>query len=1762
MEVDEEAIMVAAADDGMEEKTPPLVPPSRKRRKVDDEGVEPDDDYVDEDDVAEDDNDYVSDDMMGAPQRKHSSPIPAHASRQSDRAKKYMQSQMNGKQPKDEKAGKGRKRSRAKIEDDSDFEEEDDEELDDAFLDDEEDDDESSDDADANSAARILPQDMRDADTLKIEKLLAFDKRSKLEWEEHCKTFNTSRVQNGRRLEILKTVEKRKQKADENEGDEGETRYLVKWANNSYIHVSWEIRKNLIAYLRDLRTVSRQIRKLERSFTMMDVEELHDMQEVDRIVDAHSDSQDLIADQDEFLVKWKSQGYEDSTWEVFDDIKDKDEIREKIRLFRQRNAENVRLSRDKCGVKSSSYDSSLPFKNGRILRSYQVEAVKWLSFNYAAKRNSILADEMGLGKTCQTVAFCHRLRNQFGCNGPFLVVAPLATLPHWQREFEAWTDFNCITYHGNVDGRELIRRKEFHWNDGSKELKAPKGLPKFDALVTNYETALSDAMFLRKFKWELLIVDEAHRLKNRDSKLTVALRENYSYHATLLLTGTPIQNSLPELWTLLNFIAGKDFASLEEFKERFGVMQSAEEMDKFHEVVRPYMLRRIKSEVEPLPDREDTMIEVELTSMQKRFYRAIYEKNTHYLLAGVAKGARVSLNNVAMELRKCCCHPYLIEGVESKVLKDDPPKPGATHEDRQSHIFQKLVHASGKFILLDKLLPKLKQEGHRVLIFSQMTRMLDILEDYLLYRRYAYERIDGNVRGVDRQFAIDRFSSKSSQSFAFLLSTRGCGQGINLTAADTVIMYDGDWNPQNDVQALARCHRIGQTKKVKVYRLITRKSYEYEMFRRASLKLGLDHAVMSGITEEKGSESDAKAKRKSKLEQDKETERLLKYGAYALAGGNEDDTEAQQFVNADIDEILSKRATTMAASNEDNRLSKATFISGEDDKLDIDDPDFWTKVVGLEDTVEAAMDPGERRKRRGKAQNINYAADGIEFAAGVNDDLYMEEEEDEPEEVDLGKKSFEYPTTDEKGRRLWYKKHYHILFAAMQKFGYGRWNEIYADVQEKYKDAFKWEDVVSAVRGFLVYCALKYKKEVKPNLEVKEEKDGLAATSKTEAEQDQSNETDETAAAPTTNSPTVASRSLSCPPSPVDAAAAGVLLEKSADGDVNTEESGDIMNSRTRVSDFVLVNLTNLEVIDAIEARSKTMPCGSVFFDLLKDLRADKSWTIPDCLTTRRRTRTSTELSEMLEDYMSDDETITDKEVRGEIRRKNRGFTYSEETAVRVQTNAIKFIRMFDKHKKIQELIGEFVDFRNSKVKMEEFPEIPGSLPVNWWSKRDDLFLLIGLHKHGWDPRRSGDTFERIRNDDNLLFTKKPPPEAPRVSKRPKSPENNTTGTAKNDSASGDDDKSGANDKDKNDTGRKATSKTKEGGNDGNETEDEEVKEELRVVDDRENVEQAKEWPTNHKMGLRAKRVVDWFKAKERAKERKEKNAQGISGGTGSKRSKSGENKREWSKADMKVLYKAMLRYGAPSESDDEWGMPLEKYHEVSELRKKSAEEISKMVKLVIQDAIMIRFDPKLNIERTHVILGTANSAKKLLERVTTLRLLREEILGVPAEELLRILEENQRKLQAKKKTMMPTWWDAKCDLAMLRGASRHGIGNFHAVEAIRNDPEFPFNDVCDHTTGASHGRAKPKADAEKKETDEVAADASKQDADGDETMEESTAAKSKGKGNSGSNSSSSSSPVPGTPNDADTKMKAMPAVVPFLNRLRSVLDLIRRGVS
>ncbi|XP_014142242.2 chromodomain-helicase-DNA-binding protein 1-like isoform X2 [Falco biarmicus] len=304
----------------------------------------------------------------------------------------------------------------------------------------------------------------------------------------------------------------------------------------------------------------------------------------------------------------------------------------------------------------------------------------------------------------------------------------------------------------------------------------------------------------------------------------------FSVGFSLLLTGTPVQNSLQELYSLLSLIEPDIFPreQVKEFVEYYQAIEKESEPAKeLHHLLQPFLLRRVKSEVvAELPKKVEVVLYHGMSALQRKYYKAILMKDLD--IFENEGGRKITLQNVLIQLRKCVAHPYLFNGVEPEPFE----------------IGDHIVEASGKLVLLDKLLSFLYAGGHRVLLFSQMTQLLDILQDYLDYRGYSYERLDGSVRGEERYLAIKNFGQQPI--FIFLLSTRAGGVGMNLTAADTVIFADGDFNPQNDLQAIARAHRIGQHKPVKIIRLIGRDTIEEIIYRRAASKLRLTNAIVEG----------------------------------------------------------------------------------------------------------------------------------------------------------------------------------------------------------------------------------------------------------------------------------------------------------------------------------------------------------------------------------------------------------------------------------------------------------------------------------------------------------------------------------------------------------------------------------------------------------------------------------------------------------------------------------------------------------------------------------------------------------------------------------------------------------------------------------------------------------------------------------------------------------------------------------------------------
>ncbi|KAK4399540.1 protein CHROMATIN REMODELING 4 [Sesamum angolense] len=608
--------------------------------------------------------------------------------------------------------------------------------------------------------------------------------------------------------------------------------FLVKWVGRSHLHNSWIPESELKVLAK------RKLENYKAKYGTATMNLCEEQWKIPQRVIATRSSSDGSTDA---YVKWTGLPYDECTWERVEEpaIANLSHLVDMFFRFEQQTLENDTAKLAARPRNDIQQCEVIPLTEqpqelvGGSLFPHQLEALNWLRKSWHKSRNVILADEMGLGKTVSACAFISSLYFEFKSTLPCLVLVPLSTMPNWMSEFSLWAPhLNVVEYHGNTRARAIIRQYEWHACDPHVSNKKTSAF-KFNVLLTTYEMVLCDSAHLRGVPWEVLVVDEGHRLKNSGSKL-FGLLNTFSFQHRILLTGTPLQNNIGEMYNLLNFLQPASFPSLSSFEEKFNDLTTAEKVEELKKLVAPHMLRRLKKDaMQNIPPKTERVVPVELSSVQAEYYRAMLTKN-YQILRNIGKGVpQQSMLNIVMQLRKVCNHPYLIPGTE--------PESGSVeflHEMR--------IKASAKLTLLHSMLKLLHKEGHRVLIFSQMTKLLDILEDYLTieFGPKTYERVDGSVSVAERQSAIARFNQDKSR-FVFLLSTRSCGLGINLATADTVIIYDSDFNPHADIQAMNRAHRIGQSNRLLVYRLVVRASVEERILQLAKKKLMLDQLFVN-----------------------------------------------------------------------------------------------------------------------------------------------------------------------------------------------------------------------------------------------------------------------------------------------------------------------------------------------------------------------------------------------------------------------------------------------------------------------------------------------------------------------------------------------------------------------------------------------------------------------------------------------------------------------------------------------------------------------------------------------------------------------------------------------------------------------------------------------------------------------------------------------------------------------------------------------------
>ncbi|TGO78018.1 hypothetical protein BELL_0082g00130 [Botrytis elliptica] len=684
---------------------------------------------------------------------------------------------------------------------------------------------------------------------------------------------------------------------------EDEKEYLIKWEDKSYFQCSWMpgswvwgvapatmrkafIRRDEGANLLPKWTIEEAI---SEEYLRMEI--IFDV-EYDMSFRPKSEEHDKahINDVVQVLVKFRGLTYDESVWEEPPSPDEADRWSDFVsayneyvmgKYFKQSPASAVKERID--AFRSLNFEKKVVLKKqpdsliGGEMMKHQLEGLNWLLFNFHQQKNVILADEMGLGKTIQIVALIASLVKDKPKCSPFLVVTPNSTCPNWRREIKKWAPgLRVVAYYGARSAREMAMKYEMYPNDCS-DLRA-------DIVVTSYEAPVDDSsrVFFKKVKWAGMIVDEGQRLKNDGNLLYGALKA-LKIPFQVLLSGTPLQNNKRELFNLLQFLDNSIDAA--ELDEKYAEL-TKDNLPELHELIRPFFLRRTKLQVlKFLPPMSQTIIPVSMSSLQKQLYKSILAKNPELIKSIIGKSERAlrptergNLNNILMQLRKCLCHPFLY----SSAIEETSLSHEALHRN--------LIDASSKFQLLEIMLPKLQARGHRVLIFSQFLKQLDLVEDFLNGLQLPFKRLDGTVSTLEKQKRIDAFNAPNSELFAFLLSTRAGGVGINLATADTVIIMDPDFNPHQDIQALSRAHRIGQKKKVLVFQLVTKDSAEEQIVQVGRKKMALDQALIESI--------DVKDDAGDNLEA------ILRHGAEAVL--LDDNSKDIYYDPASVDELLDR----------------------------------------------------------------------------------------------------------------------------------------------------------------------------------------------------------------------------------------------------------------------------------------------------------------------------------------------------------------------------------------------------------------------------------------------------------------------------------------------------------------------------------------------------------------------------------------------------------------------------------------------------------------------------------------------------------------------------------------------------------------------------------------------------------------------------------------------------------------------------------------
>ncbi|KAI9258728.1 P-loop containing nucleoside triphosphate hydrolase protein [Phascolomyces articulosus] len=742
--------------------------------------------------------------------------------------------------------------------------------------------------------------------------------------------------------------------------------YLIKWQDTGYTNLDW-VSENWLKSIAKAKLKNFCDRQQHGEYMTVDKVVPKDYLTIERILTAEDSNGDIITTEDihqveKVFVKYHGLNYDHIYWDTpppsdshlyssfrtafhnyllaceVDPPKDMGEQVELVRkLATQENYGKHELKQQP------------DFVRGGTLMPHQLDGLNWLIFQWEQEMGCVLADDMGLGKTIQIVTFLNFLLTKYRIY-PFAIVVPLSTATNWLREFAKWApEMVVVPYHGSSESRKRALKYEI-FRGGSKKMRC-------HAIIFTYESATFDSQLIPKVDfWPVLVVDEAQRLKNDNSLLFQKLLHTIRFDHPILMTGTPLQNNIRELINIMHFVDRNKFANVRELEGKYSEL-SHTTVQNLHDQLKPYFLRRTKDVVlKTLPPKTEIIVPVSMSSLQKEVYKDLLEHNLKsYAQLTTVDQSRPNtvkkMSNILMQLRKTLGHPYLIQDIEIKQ-KDA----ATTH--------QVLIDACAKLKVLHQMLPKLKRDGHRVLIFSTLKGTLDILEDYLMYEQCKYVRIDGDTPSNERVANIDQFNAPNSDVFVFLLTTRAGGVGINLATADTVIMWDFDFNPHADLQAICRAYRIGQTRPVLILRFMTRLSVEEKIAQIAKKKMILDHLVVDKMDDDD-------------LEED-DVESIIKFGAQALF--ERDDSKRITYDSAGIDKLLDRNTDVTREETidqpEQSGMKHMSFsfakvwnldndaatedLSADEDKDKAEDDNFWEKFLALKKLqVEAA----EQRKK-------------------------------------------------------------------------------------------------------------------------------------------------------------------------------------------------------------------------------------------------------------------------------------------------------------------------------------------------------------------------------------------------------------------------------------------------------------------------------------------------------------------------------------------------------------------------------------------------------------------------------------------------------------------------------------------------------------------------------------------------------------------------------------------------------------------------------